>query len=91
MLYYANALPQYATKLLRLDPPVTGDSAADWEAWKTARAEMWQPQTGWTRYSGAQAEILGTGDWDGIDAEEVVVVQANMIVADEWYAAKYTK
>ena len=91
MLYYADALPKYATKLLRLDAPVTGDSAADWEAWKTARAEMWQPQTGWTRYSGAQAEILGTGDWDGIDAEEVVVVQANMIVADEWYAAKYTK
>jgi hypothetical protein len=91
MLYYANALPQYATKLLRLDPPVTGDSAADWEAWKSAKAEMWQPETGWTRYSGAQAEILGTGDWDGIDAEEVVVVQANMIVADEWYAAKYTK
>ena len=91
MLYYANALPQYATKLLRLDPPVTGDSAADWEAWKSAKAEMWQPETGWTRYSGAQAEILGTGDWDRIDPDEVVVVQANMIVADEWYAAKYTK
>ena len=88
MLYYANALPQYATKLLRLDPPVTGDSAADWEAWKSAKAEMWQPETGWTRYSGAQAEILGTGDWDRIDPDEVVVVQANMIVTDEWYAAK---
>jgi hypothetical protein len=88
MLYYADALPKYATKLLRLDAPVTGDSAADWEAWKTARAEMWQPQTGWTRYSGAQAEILGTGDWDRIDPDEVVVVQANMIVTDEWYAAK---
>jgi hypothetical protein len=58
MLYYADALPQYATKLLRLDAPVTGDIVADWEAWKTAKAEMWQPHTGWRPYSGAQAEIL---------------------------------
>jgi hypothetical protein len=88
MLYYADALPQYATKLLRLDAPVTGDRVADWEAWKGAKAEMWQPDAGWRPYSGAQAEILGTGDWDGIDPDEVVVVQANMIVTDEWYAAK---
>jgi hypothetical protein len=87
MLYYANALPPYATKLLRLDAPVTGDSAVDWEAWKSARAEIWQPHTGWTRYSGAQAQILGTGDWDGINPEEVAVVQANMLAERERYAA----
>jgi hypothetical protein len=91
MEYYANALPRFATKLLRIDAPVTGDRVADWEAWKRAKSEMWQPETGWRPYSGAQAEILATGDWDPIDADEVVVVQANMIVTDEWYAAKYAK
>jgi hypothetical protein len=88
MLYYADALPQYATKLLRLDAPVTGDIVADWEAWKTAKAEMWQPHTGWRPYSGAQAEILATGDWDPISPDEVVEVQANMLVTYKSFRTK---
>lgn len=87
MLYYADAMPKFATKLLRIDAPVTGDRVADWEAWKRARAEMWQPETGWGPYSGAQAEILGTGDWDAINREDVAVVQANMLAERERYAA----
>jgi len=88
MLYYADALPQYATKLLRLDAPVTGDIVADWEAWKTAKAEMWQPHTGWRPYSGAQAEIVATGDWDPISPDEVVEVQANMLVTYKSFRTK---
>lgn len=89
MFYYANLLPQYATRLLRIDAPVTGDRDADWEAWKRTPAEVWSPDDGWCRYhGGAQAQILGTGDWDQIDPQDVVVVQANMIVAAELYASK---
>ena len=65
MLYYANAFPQYATKLLRIDAPVTGDTVADWEAWKTARCEMWGVRHGWTPYPMGKMEIrlpaTGTG------------------------------
>jgi hypothetical protein len=75
LLYYSDALPPFARKLLRLD-------------WETGRGEMWSVRDGWTRYSGAKAEILATGDWDPIDPDEVVLVQANMIATDALYAAK---
>jgi hypothetical protein len=88
MLYYANALPQFATKLLRIDTAVTGDIVTDFEAWKTGRAETWSVRDGWTRYSGAQAEILGTGDWDGIDPGEVAEVQAHMLATHDRFHAK---
>lgn len=89
MRYYANALPQYATKLLRIDAPVTGDMVADFEAWTRAKAETWSVRHGWTPYVGAQAEILGTGDWDAIGSDDVVDVQANMLAAHEkYYGAK---
>lgn len=87
MLYYANALPQHATKLLRIEAPVTGDRVADWEAWKSGRCEMWHPRDGWTPYPGGKMQIMATGDWDGINPEDVVVVQANMLAERERYAA----
>lgn len=49
---------------------------------------MWSVCHGWTPYSGAQAEILATGDWDGIDPGEVVEVQANMLATYERFHAK---
>jgi hypothetical protein len=75
MLYYADLLPQFATKLLRLD-------------WETGKAERWSVRDDWTPYSGAKAEILATGDWDPIDPDEVVLVQANMIAQEALYAVE---
>jgi hypothetical protein len=78
MLFYANGLPQFATKLLRIDAPVTGDIVADFAAWKTADAEVWHVRDGWTPYPSGQMEVGATGDWDAIDPDEVLDVQANM-------------
>jgi hypothetical protein len=66
MLYNANALPEYATKLLRIDAPVTGDMVADFEAWKAGRCEMWSVHHGWTPYPMGKMEIMATGDWDSV-------------------------
>ncbi len=88
MLYYANALPQYATKLLRIDAPVTADIVADFEAWKTGRCEMWFVRDGWTPYPLGKLEIMATGDWDPIDPDQVVEVQAHMLVTYESFHAK---
>lgn len=87
MLYYADAIPQYATKLLRIDAAVTGDTVADFEVWKTGKCERWHPRHGWRSYPSGKMEIMATGDWDGISPEDVVVVQANMLAEREWYAA----
>jgi hypothetical protein len=83
MEYYANALPQYATKLMRIDAPVTGDIVADWEAWKMARTERWSVRDGWTPYPDGKMQLMATGDWDWIDPDEVTNVQANMLAIHE--------
>jgi hypothetical protein len=49
MRYYADALPQFATKLLRIDAPVTGDLVADFKAWCSGKAETWSVRHGWSR------------------------------------------
>jgi hypothetical protein len=81
MLYYADALPPYATKLLRIDAPATDDIVDDWEAWKDGKCERWHPRHGWRPYCGGKMEIMATGDWDQIDPDEVVQVQANAVAA----------
>lgn len=88
VLYCNNALPPYATKLLRIDAPVAGDIVANFEAWKTARCERWSVYHGWTPYPMGQMEIMATGDWDAIDPEKVDEVQANMLATYERFHAK---
>ncbi len=83
MLYYADLLPQFATKLLRIDAP-----GGDFEAWKTGRCERWSVRDGWTPYPSGTMEIMATGDWDGIDPDEVVLVMANMIAQEALYAVE---
>ena len=79
---------KFATKLLRIDAPVTGDIVADFEAWKTARAEIWSVCHGWPPYPSGHMEIMATGDWDGIGPEDVINVQANMLATYERFHAK---
>ena len=80
MLDDANALPQYATKLLPIDAPVTGDVAADFEAWTMGSAQRWSVCDGWTPYPMGKTQI---------DPAEVGEAQANMLATYERFPAQY--
>ena len=64
-LYYADALPEYATKLVRID---VGDS----------KAERYTARNGWVDADGVQSEVKWTGDWDPIWDDDVDTVIANI-------------
>ncbi len=64
-IYYADALPEYATKLVRIQ---VGD----------AKAERYTAQNGWVDANGVQSEVKWTGDWDFILADDVDTAIANI-------------
>jgi len=64
-LYYADALPEYATKLVRID---VGDGMA----------ERYTARNGWVDADGVQSEVKWTGDWDPISADDIDTVIANI-------------
>lgn len=74
MLYYANGGPGTSTKLLRVDDT----DATPSQMWVSAPAERWEVKTGWRPYSGAQGEILDSGDFFLIDESQVPEVQAQL-------------
>jgi hypothetical protein len=57
-LYYADALPEYATKLVAID---VGDG----------KAERYTAQNGWADADGVQSEVKWTGDWDPIRDDDI--------------------
>lgn len=61
--YYADALPEYAHKLVRI-----GDG----------QAERYTARNGWIDANGVQSEVKWTGDWDPIADDEVDTVIANI-------------
>jgi hypothetical protein len=61
--YYADALPEYASKLVRI-----GDG----------KAERYTARNGWVDADGVQSEVKWTGDWDPIWADDVDTVIANI-------------
>ena len=61
--YYADALPEYARKLVRI-----GDGTA----------ERYTARNGWIDADGVQSEVKWTGDWDPIWADDVDTVIANI-------------
>jgi hypothetical protein len=64
-LYYADALPEYATKLVRI-------GAAD------GKAERYTARNGWVDAEGVQSEVKWTGDWDPIWRDDLDTVIANI-------------
>lgn len=64
-LYYADALPEYASKLVRIE---VGDR----------KAERYTAHNGWVDADGVQSEVKWTGDWDFIWADDVDTVIANI-------------
>ena len=64
-LYYADALPEYAHKLVRIE---VGDR----------KAERYTAHNGWVGADGVQSEVKWTGDWDFIWANDVDTVIANI-------------
>jgi hypothetical protein len=60
--YYADALPEYASKLVRI---------------RDGKAERYT-RDGWIDADGVQSEIKWTGDWDPISADDVDTVIANI-------------
>jgi hypothetical protein len=80
MIYYSDAGPGPATKLLRVDADDQG------VAWFSARGSRWYPAHGWLPWR-AQAEILHSGDFGLIDAAEVPAVQQQIRDRHEHYAA----
>ena len=64
-LYYGDALPEYATKLVRID---VGDT----------KAERYTAHNGWVDANGIQSEVKWTGDWDPIWDDDVDTVIANI-------------
>ncbi len=63
--YYADALPEYAHKLVRID---VGDS----------KAQRYTARHGWVDANGIQSEVKWTGDWDPIWGGDVDTVIANI-------------
>jgi hypothetical protein len=61
--YYADALPEYASKLVRI---------------RDGKAERYTARSGWIDADGVQSEVTWTGDWDPIWADDVDVVIANI-------------
>ncbi|OBH31693.1 hypothetical protein A9X03_07135 [Mycobacterium sp. E1715] len=62
--YYADALPEYATKLVRIDAG--------------GRAERYTARDGWADANGIQSEVKWTGDWDPIADDDVDTVIVNI-------------
>lgn len=62
-LYYADALPEYANKLVRI-----GDG----------KAERYTARNGWVDADGVESEVKWTGDWDPIWADDVDTVITNI-------------
>jgi len=62
-LYYADALPEYASKLVRI-----GDG----------KAQRYAAHNGWVDADGVQSEVKWTGDWDPVWADDVDTVIANI-------------
>ncbi len=61
--YYADALPEYARKLVRI-----GDG----------KAERYTTRNGWVDAGGIESEVKWTGDWDLIWDDDVDTVIANI-------------
>ena len=61
--YYADALPEYAHKLVRI-----GDG----------KAERYTVSDGWVDADGVESEVKWTGDWDPIWDEDVDTVIENI-------------
>jgi hypothetical protein len=61
--YYADALPEYAHKLVRIGG---------------GKAERYTALNGWIDAEGVQSEVKWTGDWDPIWADDVDTVTANI-------------
>ena len=62
-LYYADALPEYAHKLVRIGG---------------GKEQRYTVRDGWIDADGIEAEIKWTGDWDPISDEDVDTVIANI-------------
>jgi hypothetical protein len=62
-IYYADALPEYAHKLVRI-----GDG----------KAERYTVRDGWIDGDGVRSEVTWTGDWDPVSADGVDTVIANI-------------
>ena len=63
--YYADALPEYAHKLVRIN---VGDG----------KAQRYTARHGWVDADGIQSEVKWTGDWDIIWADDVDTAIANI-------------
>ncbi|OMB93583.1 hypothetical protein [Mycobacterium colombiense] len=61
--YYADALPEYAQKLVRISD---------------GKAERYTARQGWVDANGVQSEVKWTGDWDPVLADDADTIIANI-------------